>query len=58
MQLVKNTLMENVIRGKHPVQVPRWLILHRGLKLNSQISAGKYKKKSNSLGPVDFSSGC
>ena len=24
MQLVKNTLMENVISGKHPVQVHRW----------------------------------
>ena len=33
--------------GGHP-------ILHRGLKLNSKISAGKYKKKSNSLGSVDF----
>ena len=30
-------------------------ILHRELKLNSKISAGKYKKKS--AGPVDFPPG-
>ena len=28
--------------------------MHRKLKLNSKNSVGKYKKKLNSLGPVDF----
>ena len=36
--------------GGHP-------ILHQGLKLNSKISAWKYKKKLNSPGSVDFPSG-
>ena len=32
-------------------------VLHRGLKLNSEISVGKYKKKVNPEGLTDFPSG-
>ena len=44
----ENTLFK--CPGDHP-------ILHPGLKLNSNISVEKYKKK-NSPGPVDFPRGC
>ena len=38
-----------------PLHVPCWPSnLHRGLKLNSKISARKYEKKLNSPGPADF----
>ena len=40
----------------HPVQVPRWTIFHRGFKINSKISAGKYEKVKFS-GAIPFSIG-